>query len=108
METNLKKFRIIILIKIVRKRMIIFKYCELVSLFFQNINRSLLHWLKMWDYVVFGKDLPLKPKDKKEKKKEDNKKKKKLQFEVQDELDQYHRPVQKVCFSTCHLSILCT
>ena len=48
----------------------------------------------MWDYVVFDKDLPIKPK---EKKKEENKKfKKKNQPEVLDELDKHRRPLQKV------------
>lgn len=47
--------------------------------------------------MVFNKEVPVKPKDKKDKKKEDLKKKKKpSQYEVQDELDLYHRPMQKV------------
>ena len=60
---------------------------------FQSINRSLLHWLKLWDYVVFGKELPIKKKDKKE---EQKKYKKKNEPAVSDELDPYKRPLQKV------------
>ncbi|XP_053390368.1 chromosome transmission fidelity protein 18 homolog, partial [Mercenaria mercenaria] len=68
------------------------RYTDLLSE--ENINRSLLHWLKMWDYVVFDKELPIKPK---EKKKEENKKfKKKNQPEVLEELDKHRRPLQKV------------
>ncbi|WAQ96380.1 CTF18-like protein [Mya arenaria] len=48
---------------------------------------------EMWDYVVFGKELPVKLK---EKKKEDFKKKKWGQPDIQEELDKHHRPLQKV------------
>lgn len=58
----------------------------------QSINRTLLHWLKQWDYVVFGKDLPLlKEKDKKKIKESNNKWKKAMEF------DSFKRPLQKVC-----------
>ncbi|XP_052817261.1 chromosome transmission fidelity protein 18 homolog [Mya arenaria] len=67
------------------------QYTDLLSE--ESINRSLLHWLKMWDYVVFGKELPVKLK---EKKKEDFKKKKWGQPDIQEELDKHHRPLQKV------------
>ena len=68
----------------------------------KSINRSLLHWLKLWDYVVFGKDVP-KPmkkganKSKKDKEKEMNYKNKKFFSEVAEQLDKHHRPEQKVC-----------
>ncbi|KAH3863571.1 hypothetical protein DPMN_026560, partial [Dreissena polymorpha] len=67
------------------------RYTDLLSE--EHINRSLLHWLKMWDYVVFNKDLPLKIKEKK--KEEPKKFKKKNQPEVLDELDKHLRPLQK-------------
>ncbi|KAJ8318400.1 hypothetical protein KUTeg_003491 [Tegillarca granosa] len=59
-----------------------------------EIHRTLLHWLKLWDYVVFGKELNIKNKDKKKQNKDN--KKKKYQPEVMDELDKYNRPVQKI------------
>ncbi|XP_067671435.1 chromosome transmission fidelity protein 18 homolog [Haliotis asinina] len=67
------------------------RYTELLSE--ETLNRTLLHWLKLWDFVVFGRDLPVK-KDKKDKKKQDFKKWK--QPEVLDELDKFNRPQQKV------------
>ncbi|KAL4241036.1 hypothetical protein ACF0H5_001814 [Mactra antiquata] len=71
-------------------------YTDLLSE--ESINRTLLHWLKMWDYVVFDKELPLRLKDKKkDKKKEENKKYKKWnQPEVSEELDDHNRPQQKI------------
>ncbi|KAK3690943.1 hypothetical protein RRG08_021640 [Elysia crispata] len=75
------------------------KYTELLSE--ESINRSLLHWLKLWDYVVFGKDVP-KPmkkganKSKKDKEKEMNYKNKKFFSEVAEQLDKHHRPEQKI------------
>jgi len=60
----------------------------------------------MWDYVVFDKELPIKPKDKKKEEQQKNKKgqfQKKPQFEMLNELDQYHRPAHKVC--KCHRNI---
>jgi len=32
----------------------------------QTVNRSLLKWLKLWDFVVFGRELRLKKKQDKE------------------------------------------
>ena len=65
----------------------------------QGVNRMLLHWLKQWDHVVFGKDLPL-VKDKQKVKVKDtgNNKWKKFQPEVSSELDEFKRPVQKVLY----------
>lgn len=67
------------------------QYTDLLSE--ESINRSLLHWLKMWDYVVFDKELPVKQNKKKE---EPKKFKKKNRLEVNEELDKYKRPLQKV------------
>lgn len=72
---------------------------------FQSINRTLLHWLKLWDYVVFGKDVKLKKKEMSKKGKEKEPKKKKFLPEVIDELDKHNRPVQKVCIFFFHLSL---
>lgn len=60
----------------------------------QSINRTLLHWIKLWDFVVFGKDIPIKTKEKKKPVKEV--KWKKNQIEVLDELDKLNRPKQTV------------
>lgn len=68
-------------------------YTDLLSE--EAINRTLLHWLKQWDYVVFDKDLPM-VKNKKKGKDAPNNKWKKFQPEVSTELDAYSRPVQKV------------
>jgi len=54
----------------------------------------MLHWLKLWDHVVFDKEVPIKQKDKK--KTNMDMKKKKWQPEVMEELDKLNRPVQKV------------
>lgn len=67
----------------------------------QSINRSLLHWMKLWDYVVFGKNVP-KPTKKGGNPKEKFKEKfkgKKPQAEVMEELDKNNCPQQKVCSS---------
>ncbi|CAL1547262.1 unnamed protein product [Lymnaea stagnalis] len=71
------------------------KYTDLLSE--EAINRSLLHWLKLWDFVVFGKDIP-KPTKKagKAEKEKDKKFKKKIQFEVTEVLDKHNRPEQKI------------
>lgn len=64
----------------------------------QSINRSLLHWMKLWDYVVFGKNVP-KPTKKGGNPKEKFKEKfkgKKPQAEVMEELDKNNCPQQKV------------
>ncbi|VDI30305.1 chromosome transmission fidelity protein 18 [Mytilus galloprovincialis] len=67
-----------------------FKYTDLLSE--ESINRTLLHWIKLWDFVVFGKDMPIKAKEKKKPVKEV--KWKKNQIEVLDELDKLNRPKQ--------------
>ncbi|KAH9505293.1 Chromosome transmission fidelity protein 18 [Bulinus truncatus] len=73
------------------------KYTELLSE--EAINRRLLHWLKLWDYVVFGKNVP-KPTKKnthfKNAKEKDEKVKKKIETGVTEELDKFNRPEQKV------------
>nr|XP_022313340.1 chromosome transmission fidelity protein 18 homolog [Crassostrea virginica] len=69
-------------------------YTDLLSE--ESINRSLLHWLKLWDYVVFGKDVKLRKKEMSKKEKEKDQKKKKFLPEVIDELDKHNRPVQKI------------
>ncbi|XP_056018073.1 chromosome transmission fidelity protein 18 homolog [Ostrea edulis] len=69
-------------------------YTDLLS--DESINRTLLHWLKLWDYVVFGKDVKLRKKEVSKKEKEKEHKKKKFLPEVIDELDKHNRPVQKV------------
>ncbi|XP_062607136.1 chromosome transmission fidelity protein 18 homolog [Saccostrea cucullata] len=69
-------------------------YTDLLS--DESINRTLLHWLKLWDYVVFGKDVRLKKKEVTKKEKEKDQKKKKFLPEVIDELDKHNRPVQKL------------
>ncbi|XP_060063519.1 chromosome transmission fidelity protein 18 homolog [Ylistrum balloti] len=73
------------------------QYTDLLSE--ELINRTLLHWLKLWDHVVFNKELSSKVKDKNKKKKGNEKdfKKKKFGADVLDEeLDKYNRPVQKI------------
>ncbi|GFO38310.1 chromosome transmission fidelity protein 18-like protein [Plakobranchus ocellatus] len=73
------------------------KYTELLSE--ESINRSLLHWLKLWDYVVFGKDVPKPMKkgaNKLKKEKEAPFKNKKFLSEVAEQLDKHHRPEQKI------------
>ncbi|CAH1793925.1 unnamed protein product [Owenia fusiformis] len=85
------------------------KYTELLS--DESTNRTLLHWLKMWDYCVFNKDKRELEK-KREKKEQQNQKKNaakpdnknfdnkkfdfKKKFEQNDELDQFNRPEYKV------------
>ena len=59
----------------------------------QSINRALLHWLKLWDYLVFGKEMVIKNKEKKE---DQKKYKKKNEPAVLEELDKHKRPLQKV------------
>ncbi|CAI9740559.1 transmission fidelity 18 homolog [Octopus vulgaris] len=68
-------------------------YAELLSE--ENINRSLLHWLKLWDHVVFNKPIKM------NRKKADVKtnvqfSKKKQQQMVSEELDKQNRPLQKI------------
>ncbi|XP_043245591.1 chromosome transmission fidelity protein 18 homolog [Amphibalanus amphitrite] len=71
-------------------------YVELLS--DETINRGLLHWLRLWDKAVFGRDVIIKP-PKEEKKKPDGKFKpfvRKPAFEIVEELDSTNRPKQKV------------
>lgn len=60
---------------------------------FQTINRTVLSWLKQWDYVVFGKEV------KQQKKRDIDSKqtgfKKKIP-QINLELDKLNRPIQKV------------
>lgn len=81
----------------------------------QAVNRVLLRWVKMWDFVVFKKEKPLKrnisaakfkpkpPGETKDGKKAFNKasyqefiKKKYEDLGLEDEFDSVYRPVQKV------------
>lgn len=77
-------------------------FCSFIwaCLFFQVINRGLLHWLKLWDHVVFGKENKtrnsiLNPKPHKDKIDITNKKSLNPS-EAVDELDQLKRPMFKV------------
>ncbi|XP_059092266.1 chromosome transmission fidelity protein 18 homolog isoform X2 [Tigriopus californicus] len=72
-------------------------YLELLS--DDGTNRILLKWLKLWDQVVFGKVKPVKVRKPKENDQNDKFGKwKKFSNvpEVQEELDEHHRPGQKV------------
>ena len=66
----------------------------------QGTNRTLLKWLKMWDYVVFGKERKVTKTNT-----DEQSKTKELQHgkfvnkrlpEVSEELDNFNRPLQKV------------
>ncbi|OWF51090.1 chromosome transmission fidelity protein 18 homolog [Mizuhopecten yessoensis] len=72
------------------------QYTDLLSE--ELINRTLLHWLKLWDHVVFNKEVSTKLKDKNKKKGNDKDfKKKKFGADLlEEELDKFNRPVQKV------------
>ncbi|XP_035217441.1 chromosome transmission fidelity protein 18 homolog, partial [Stegodyphus dumicola] len=61
----------------------------------EGINRTLLHWLKLWDKVVFGRE-----KKRKKKNIEPQKEKKfqKTYGELIEDLDEYGRPHHKVAF----------
>ncbi|KFM66213.1 Chromosome transmission fidelity protein 18-like protein, partial [Stegodyphus mimosarum] len=61
----------------------------------EGINRTLLHWLKLWDKVVFGRE-----KKRKKKNTEPQKEKKfqKTYGELIEDLDEYGRPHHKVAF----------
>ncbi|XP_070580731.1 chromosome transmission fidelity protein 18 homolog isoform X2 [Ptychodera flava] len=69
-------------------------YTELLS--DDGTNRTLLHWLKLWDHVVFGKEKKAKPRNPPEQKKQNKFQKKWQQDNVFEELDDQDRPVQKV------------
>nr|XP_006818103.1 PREDICTED: chromosome transmission fidelity protein 18 homolog [Saccoglossus kowalevskii] len=69
------------------------QYSELLS--DDGTNRTLLRWLKLWDYVVYGKEY--KPKEEKKKTTKPNMKKWGANVpEVVEELDEHKRPVHKV------------
>ncbi|KAK3091861.1 hypothetical protein FSP39_023205 [Pinctada imbricata] len=70
------------------------KYLDLLSE--ESINRILLHWLKLWDFLVFGKEKKVRKKEKEAEKKGNKDFKKKKLPEVTDELDKQNRPVQKI------------
>ncbi|KAK3915579.1 Chromosome transmission fidelity protein 18-like protein [Frankliniella fusca] len=68
-------------------------YAELLSE--ESVNRTLLHWLKLWDKVVFNRDR--KPHSKpKEEKKENRFQKKPFGQVMTDELDEHGRPQYKM------------
>ncbi|XP_042208895.1 chromosome transmission fidelity protein 18 homolog isoform X2 [Homarus americanus] len=73
-------------------------YLDLLS--DESTNRTVLHWVKLWDKLVFGIDK--KPRQKEEKKKDFHKGKPFVKFpkkpgtELLDELDDQNRPKQKV------------
>ena len=65
----------------------------------QSTNRTLLKWLHLWDHLVFGhekRDKKPRVQTKEYKKQEQQKKFFKNLPDVQEELDQYNRPMQKV------------
>ncbi|XP_074648288.1 chromosome transmission fidelity protein 18 homolog [Tubulanus polymorphus] len=72
-------------------------YTDLLS--DESTNRTLLHWLKLWDHVVFGKEK--KTKKAVAEQQNDGKKKKWIdkrqeQRKMEEELDEYSRPLHKV------------
>ncbi|GAB1608222.1 chromosome transmission fidelity protein 18 homolog [Argonauta hians] len=69
-------------------------YAELLSE--ENINRSLLHWLKLWDHVVFNKAIKQNRKKTEAKPATGQFNKKKQQPLVSEELDKQNRPLQKI------------
>ncbi|XP_077980244.1 chromosome transmission fidelity protein 18 homolog [Glandiceps talaboti] len=70
-------------------------YTDLLS--DDGTNRTLLHWLKLWDYVVFGKELKITTKNQQDPKKQNKFNKKwQQQEEVIEDLDIHKRPVHKV------------
>ncbi|XP_013395574.1 chromosome transmission fidelity protein 18 homolog [Lingula anatina] len=71
------------------------QYTQLLS--DESTNRTLLHWLKLWDHVVFGKEKKVPKAKQEEKSKKDGKKKNfKKQEEVTEDLDKLGRPMQKI------------
>ena len=83
-------------------------YLDLLSE--ESVNRTLLHWLKLWDKVVFNREVKLKvPKTEEKPKWTDNKNlnrleankkfdkfKKKTENELKEELDSLGRPLQRI------------
>ena len=76
-------------------------YMQLLS--DDGTNRTLLTWLKLWDKIVYGKEVPKKPS-----KAGPDGEPQKFQFhsnnEVIDEYDSTGRPQQKTVSSHCNLS----
>ncbi|XP_022092575.1 chromosome transmission fidelity protein 18 homolog isoform X2 [Acanthaster planci] len=77
------------------------RYTDLLS--DDGINRNLLYWLKLWDYLVFGKEKKQrkKPQQQQQQKQAEAKnfkqfKNKFQQEEPQEELDENNRPVHKI------------
>lgn len=73
------------------------QYTDLLSE--ELINRTLLHWLKLWDHVVFNKEITNKASEKNKKKKANDKDFKKKRFGadvLEEELDKFNRPMQKI------------
>ncbi|PNF28113.1 hypothetical protein B7P43_G12268 [Cryptotermes secundus] len=68
-------------------------YLELLS--DEGANRTLLHWLKLWDKIVFNRDRKVKQKAKVDSKNE-NRFQKKLSHVLNDGLDEHGCPQQKV------------
>ncbi|XP_066992527.2 chromosome transmission fidelity protein 18 homolog [Anabrus simplex] len=69
-------------------------YLELLS--DENVNRSLLHWLKLWDKVVFKRERKVKPKTLKEEKWKSDGSAKFTKFGMNDNLDEHGCPQQKL------------
>ncbi|XP_034234267.1 chromosome transmission fidelity protein 18 homolog isoform X2 [Thrips palmi] len=69
-------------------------YAELLSE--ENVNRTLLHWLKLWDKVVFNKERKTHVKAVKEDKKNQRFQKKPFGQVLTDELDEHGRPQFKM------------
>ncbi|XP_063243725.1 chromosome transmission fidelity protein 18 homolog isoform X2 [Bacillus rossius redtenbacheri] len=59
-------------------------------------NRTLLHWLKLWDKVVFNRERKVKQKHKEEPVKRDGRFQRKPQAVVNEELDEHGCPQQKM------------
>ena len=76
-------------------------YMQLLS--DDGTNRTLLTWLKLWDKIVYGKEVPKKPS-----KAGPDGEPQKFQFhsnnEVIDEYDSTGRPQQKTVSTRCNLS----
>lgn len=71
------------------------RYMELLS--DDGVNRTLLHWLKLWDTVVFGRHPKIKStKEKPQQQQQQSNFMKKFLPEICEELDEHKRPQQKV------------
>ena len=84
-------------------------YLDLLSE--ENVNRTLLHWLKLWDKIVFNREVKMKAPKTEEKpqwaesknstnrfehSKKFDKFKKKTENELREELDSLGRPMQRI------------